>query len=202
MKWYTRSCERPRKRSASDALPSSVSNRYSLSIRTHGNSCRRRARSSLRRVCSFSASSSASRAASHSLRVPGLCFVIALLSLGSISHDYSAGLGRLRLDEIEREPLVDAAEERLALAQDYRVNNQPELIDQVLVQKACDEGCPADYIHVLPWLALEGSELRDVADDLRCGPRDALEGRGQNNVGCLSSQPCVRDFTLRGDSLL
>src|SRR5437773_6988444 len=78
-----RSCERPRKRSASEALPSSVSNRYFLSIRTHGSSCRRRANSSLRRVSSFSASSNSSRAASHSLRVPVLCFVIALLSLPS-----------------------------------------------------------------------------------------------------------------------
>src|SRR5229473_7265236 len=85
MKWYTRSCERPRKRSASEALPSSVSNRYSLSIRTHGSSCRRRASSSLRRVSSFSASSSSSRAASHSLRVPVMCFVIALLSFLRVS---------------------------------------------------------------------------------------------------------------------
>src|SRR5215813_3090097 len=81
MKWYTRSCERPRKRSASEALPSSVSNRYALSMRTHGSSCRRRASSSLRRVSSFSASSSWSRAASHSSRVPVLCFVIAILLL-------------------------------------------------------------------------------------------------------------------------
>src|SRR5437867_12065690 len=63
-----RSCERPRKRSASEALPSSVSNRYSLSIRTHGSSCRRRASSSLRRVSFFSSLSSSSRAASHSAR--------------------------------------------------------------------------------------------------------------------------------------
>src|SRR5881296_24165 len=81
MKWYTRSCERPRKRSASEALPSSVSNRYSLSIRTHGSSCRRRASSSLRRVSSFSSLSSSSRAASHSSCVPVMCFVIALLLL-------------------------------------------------------------------------------------------------------------------------
>src|SRR5260370_3937022 len=85
MKWETRSCERPRKRSASEALPSSVSNRYSLSIRTHGSSCRRRASSSLRRVSSFSAWSSSSRAASHSLRVPVMCFVIALLSFLRVS---------------------------------------------------------------------------------------------------------------------
>src|SRR6266581_3189189 len=75
-----RSCERPRKRSFSEALPSSVSNRYSLSIRTHGRSCRRRASSSLRRVSSFSALSSSSRAASHSLRVPVVCFVMAFPS--------------------------------------------------------------------------------------------------------------------------
>src|SRR5712671_427321 len=85
MKWYTRSCERPRKRSASVALPWSVSNRYSLSTRTHGSSCRRRAISSLRRVSSFSASSSSSRAASHSLRVPVMCFVIALSPFGCAS---------------------------------------------------------------------------------------------------------------------
>src|SRR4029077_7557663 len=90
MKWKTRSCERPRKRSASEALPASVSNRYSLSIRTHGSSCRCRASSSLRRVSSFSAWSRSSRAASHSLRVPVLCFVIGLLSWsGSISQNHS-----------------------------------------------------------------------------------------------------------------
>src|SRR5690606_16024008 len=65
-----RSCERPRKRSASEALPSSVSKRYSFSTGTHGSACRRRASSSLRRVSSFSASSSSSRAARHSSRVP------------------------------------------------------------------------------------------------------------------------------------
>src|SRR5262249_14501479 len=68
-----RSCERPRKRSASEALPSSVSNRYFLSMRTHGSSCRRRASSSLRRVSSFSAWSSSNRAAVHSSRDTTLC---------------------------------------------------------------------------------------------------------------------------------
>src|SRR5437870_3057922 len=84
-----RSCECPRKRSVSEALPSSVSNRYSLSIRTHGSSCRRSVSSSLRRVSSFSAASSSSRAASHSLRVPVMCFVIALLSTLHV-HDRTA----------------------------------------------------------------------------------------------------------------
>src|SRR3981189_840806 len=72
-----RSCERPLKRSARDAVPSSVSKRYSLSIRTQGSSCRRCASSSPRRVRAFSASSSSSRAASHSSRVPILWSVIA-----------------------------------------------------------------------------------------------------------------------------
>src|SRR5262247_297293 len=84
-----RSCERPRKRSASEALPSSVSNRYSLSTRTHGSSCRCRASSSPRRVTSFSASSSASRTVSHSLRVPVLCFVIALISFLRVFSRFS-----------------------------------------------------------------------------------------------------------------
>src|SRR5436309_5753659 len=91
-----RSCERPRKRSASEALPSSVSNRYSLSIRTHGSSCRRRASSSLRRVSSFSALSSSSRAASHSLRVPVMCFVIALLSFLRVSFIVRSLLSHVR----------------------------------------------------------------------------------------------------------
>src|SRR5258705_11477072 len=79
MKWYIRSCERPLNRSASDALPSSVSNRYSLSTRTHGSSCRWRASSSLRRVSSFSAVSRSSRAANHSSRVPVRWVVIGVV---------------------------------------------------------------------------------------------------------------------------
>src|SRR3977135_1451482 len=78
-----RSCERPPKRSARNAVPLSVSKRYALSIRTQGSSCRRRASSSLRRVSAFSASSSSSRAASHSSRVPVLwlvCFSPSLCS--------------------------------------------------------------------------------------------------------------------------
>src|SRR6266702_56003 len=98
--------------------PSSVSNRYSLSIRTHGSSCRRRARSSLRRVSSFSASSSSSRAASHSLRVPVMCFVIALLlpsirpdgrwSWDTLSAGYRNG-GSDKCDGIPMESLITAA---------------------------------------------------------------------------------------------
>src|SRR5438445_760895 len=118
-----RSCERPLKRSASEALPSSVSNRYSLSIRTHGSSCRRCASSSLRRVSSFSASSSSSRAASHSLRVPVMCFVIALL-LPSIRPDgrwswdtFSAGYrngGSDKCDGIPMDSMITAAARALA----------------------------------------------------------------------------------------
>src|ERR1700680_1821431 len=77
-----RSCERPLKRSARDAVPSSVSKVYFLSVRTQGNSCRRCASSSPRRVSAFSSSSSSSRAASHCSRVPILCsFIASLFSL-------------------------------------------------------------------------------------------------------------------------
>src|SRR5262245_2230219 len=116
-------CERPRKRSVSDAPPSSVSNRYVLSIRTHGSSPRRRASSSLRRVSSFSAVSSSSRAASHSLRVPVLCLVIVVsprisgvgsfLDATTLSHgdrdDGSDKCGGIPLDS-----LITAAAQALA----------------------------------------------------------------------------------------
>src|ERR1700741_3854353 len=79
-----RSCERPRNRSASEAFPSSVSNRYFLSIRTHGSSRRCCPNASPRRVFSFSASRSLTRAANHSSRVPVVCFVIDLCLSSSV----------------------------------------------------------------------------------------------------------------------
>src|SRR5712691_12796882 len=80
MKWNTSSCERPSKSSARVFVPSPVSKLYSLSTRTHGSSRRCLVSSSLRRVSSFSRSSSATRAASHSSRVPTVCSVIAFAS--------------------------------------------------------------------------------------------------------------------------
>jgi hypothetical protein len=61
IKRSTRICDRPQKRSASDAVPSSVSNR----IRTHGNSGPCRASSPLQRVSCFSCFSRSSRAPSR-----------------------------------------------------------------------------------------------------------------------------------------
>src|SRR6478672_13658674 len=78
-----RSCEHPLNKSARDAMPSSVSKRYSLSIRTQGSFCRHCASSSLRRVSAFSALSSSSRAASHSSRVPILWSIIVSLLLAA-----------------------------------------------------------------------------------------------------------------------
>src|ERR1700737_4215258 len=76
-----RSCERPLKRSARDAVPSSVSKLYSLSMRTQGSSCRRCANSSPRRVSAFSSLSSSRRAASHCSRVPIVWLFIVSSSL-------------------------------------------------------------------------------------------------------------------------
>ena len=88
-------------------------------------------------------------------------------------------VGRLYLGEIEREALVDAVEEPAALSKDDGMHNKPELVDQVLVQKAGDECCAAYDIRVFAGLALEGSQFGDMADDLRIGrPRDLLERRG------------------------
>src|SRR5262245_1165363 len=117
-------CERPRKRSGSDAPPSSVSNRYALSIRTHGSSPRRCASSSLRRVSSFSAASSSRRAASHSLRVPVLCLVIARVSFllsgvdsfldaTTLSHGDRHD-GSYKCDGIPMDSLITAAARALA----------------------------------------------------------------------------------------
>src|SRR5262245_5050431 len=83
------SCERPSKSSANDLFPSSVSKLYSSSTSIQGSSRRCRASSSLRRVSSFSLSSSSSRAACHSARVGILCALIPfLLRAGSWKGDY------------------------------------------------------------------------------------------------------------------
>src|SRR5438067_11891156 len=170
------SCERPWKRSASDALPCSVSNRYSLSIRTHGSSCRRCASSSLRRVSSFSASSSSSRAASHSLRVPVMCFVIALL-LPSIRPDgrwswdtFSAGYrngGSDKCDGIPMDSLITAAARALAAGDPLGALKRVALRDDA------------------PALALRGIAMAQLGDLVRAkallrraarafGPREAV----------------------------
>src|SRR5205809_639715 len=162
--------------SASEALPSSVSNRYSLSIRTHGSSCRRCASSSLRRVSSFSASSSSSRAASHSLRVPVMCFVIALL-LPSIRPDgrwswdtLSVGYrhdGSDKCDGIPMDSLITAAARALAAGDPLGALNRVALRDDA------------------PALALRGIAMAQLGDLVRAkallrraarafGPKEAV----------------------------
>src|SRR6201984_2311380 len=125
------SCEPPLKRSAREALPSSVSNRYSLSTRTHGSSCRRRASSSLRRVSSFSASSSSSRAASHSSRVPVMCFVITLHSLDGrrIDERRIPNGGSDKCGGIPMDALITAAARALAAGDPLGALNRIALRD-------------------------------------------------------------------------
>jgi hypothetical protein len=48
------------------------------------------------------------------------------------------------LDERERVPLLDVSERSLAATQDDRVNDQPEFVDQTLVQQAGDQRRSAD----------------------------------------------------------
>src|SRR5215218_9796480 len=168
-----RSCERPRKRSASEALPSSVSNRYSLSMRTHGSSCRRRASSSLRLVSSFSAASSSIRAASHSSRVPDMCFVIVLLSFGVsfvVVRYISAGYGNGGSDKcggISMDSLITAAARALAAGDPLGALNRVALRDDA------------------PALALRGMAMAQLGDLVRAklllrraarafGPKEAV----------------------------
>src|SRR6266545_419095 len=171
-----RSCERPLKRSASEALPSSVSNRYAFSMRTHGSSCRHRASSSPRRVCSFSALSRSIRAASHSFRVPVMCFVIALLLSsfrfgGCWSRDkLSAGCrndGSYKCGGIPMDSLITAAARALAAGDPFGALNRVALRDDA------------------PALALRGIAMAQLGDLVRAkallrsaarafGPKEAV----------------------------
>src|SRR5436189_2946105 len=95
--------------------------------------------------------------------------VLGLLSFRSIGHDHRAALGRLCLDEIERQALVDAVEEPAAFSKNDRMHDEPQLVDQVFVQKAGDEGGAAYDIRILSRPALEGSQVGDAPDNLRGG---------------------------------
>src|SRR5262249_8963425 len=101
-----------------------------------GNSWRCRARSSLCRVSSFSASSSGSRAASHSSRVPVRCFVIALhSSIGCLvaCREMNKGwLSKSRSDKcvgIAMDSLITAAARALAAGDPLGALNRIALRD-------------------------------------------------------------------------
>jgi hypothetical protein len=80
----------------------------------------------------------------------------------------------LCLDELKRVP-SHTLKERLATAHNDWVNDQPQLVYQVRIHEAGYKTCSTDNIRVLSWRVLQRSKLRDVPDDLRLGPRDALE---------------------------
>src|SRR5262245_54851165 len=162
-----RSCERPRKRSVNEALPSSVSKRYAFSIRTHGNSCRRCASSSLRRVSSFSAASSSRRAVSHSSRVPMVCVSIVF---SPFSDTFSVAVRKGESDKcvgIPMDSLITAAARALAAGDPLGA----------LKRVALREDAPA--------LALRGIAMAQLGDLVRArallrrsahlfGPREAV----------------------------
>src|SRR5437660_11025433 len=145
-------------------------------MRTHGSSCRRRASSSPRRVCSFSALSSSTRAASQSLRVPVLCFVIAVLLSwlrfgGCWSRDkLSAGChndGSYKCDGIPMDSLITAAARALAAGDPLGALKRVALRDDA------------------PALALRGIAMAQLGDLVRAkallrraarafGPREAV----------------------------
>src|SRR5262249_43013669 len=116
---------------------------------------------------------------------------------GSVSENHAAGAGRLCLDELEGAVLLDAREERLAAAEEQGVYDQPQLVEQALVEKACHQGWAADDIDVLPRLRLQVSKVLQTPDDLRCWrPQDAVELRGHDVMRRLGGQPGIGDFAV------
>src|SRR5947208_17160941 len=86
--------------------------------------------------------------------------MIASSSKGSVRQNQPAGLVRLRADELEWAPL-GSVEERLPATEHNWVNNEPNLVEQVRIQQAGDDGCSADHIDVLPGLVFQCSKLID-----------------------------------------
>src|SRR5436309_2124952 len=121
-------------------------------MRTHGSSCRRRASSSLRRVSSFSASSSWSRAASHSARVPVLWVVIVYHSLGARREtDWcrASDGGSDKCGGIPMDSLITAAARALAAGDPLGALNRVALRDDA------------------PALALRGITMAQLGDLVR-----------------------------------
>src|SRR5436305_1977405 len=83
-------------------LPVSVSKAYSFSTGTQGSSWRRRASSSACRMCSFSASSSSRRAASHSSWSPVPCSAMGNIVSTMANDTFKALAHPLRRDIVER----------------------------------------------------------------------------------------------------
>src|SRR5436189_300404 len=88
---------------------------------------------------------------------------------GAVSQDHSSGLRRLGADELERPPL-DSGEERLAAAEQNRMHDQAQLVEQICAEQAPHERRSADDVDVPSRAALELAQLGEVADDPRLRP--------------------------------
>src|SRR5438132_11804138 len=151
-------------------------------MRTHGSSCRRRASSSPRRVCSFSALSSSTRAASQSFRVPVMCFVIALLLSwlrfgGCWSRDkLSAGCrndGSDKCGGISMDSLITAAARALAAGDPLGALNRVALRDDA------------------PALALRGIAMAQLGDLVRAKALLRRATRGFGPKEAVARARCV-----------
>lgn len=71
-------------------------------------------------------------------------------------------------------PLLHVVEQRLSSAQDNRMHDQPELIDQALVHQTGDQSGAANCMHVLARLLLHVSDFLDVSNDPRGLPGDLV----------------------------
>ena len=75
---------------------------------------------------------------------------------------------RLRIHELQSLPISPVLEESLPAAQDYRVDHEPELTEEIVLKQRPDEGAASEDRDVLTGLPLElGDLLRDVTLDQR-----------------------------------
>ena len=89
---------------------------------------------------------------------------------------------------------VDILEQGLAAAEDHRLHDQPDLVDQVVVHEAGDEGGAADSVNVLARLLLHQPDLVDASNDACRRPVHGLQRRRQDEVGCLVGKARVLDL--------
>src|SRR5258708_23664307 len=202
-----RSCERPLKRSARDALPSSVSKLYSLSIRTQGSSCRRCASSSLRRVTAFSCSRNASRSASHSSRVPIFWLFIASSSL--CLQQVAVARATDYVGHRRRESNADVHPVHLPHRDDLGCGGEPEGRRRRDYRRGCRNARPRDCDSLAQshggFLPSFLDELLQTVERFVPSLRDVLEiGSCRFHLfqlelpDALAATPYIRDQTSRG----
>lgn len=115
----------------------------------------------------------------------------------SVGQNDPPGAGRLRLDELELSVTLDARERRLATAQDDRVNDEPEFVNEALVHETRHKRRASNDVDRPTRLVLERPKLADITQEVCALRIDVIEGRGEDEVRGSSSPVRVLDLTFR-----